>query len=58
MDLLRTEKASLAAEVDDARSECVSLQAEIEHMHERCMAVEASADAISKVRAGNKCIGT
>lgn len=50
LDLMRAEKASLAAELAEACSECLELQAELEHMHERCMAAEGSTDAISKVR--------
>ena len=50
MDLLRTEKTSLAAELAQAQAECADLRAEIEHLHGRCMAAEASTDAISKVK--------
>jgi hypothetical protein len=49
LDLMRAEKASLAAELAGARSECSVLQAEIDDLHQRCMAAEGSTDAIRKV---------
>ncbi len=49
MDLMRAEKASLAAELGQAQAECADLRAEIEHLHGLCIAAEASTDAISKV---------
>ena len=49
MDLVRVEKASLAAELAETRAVSSSLQAEIDRLQERCLAAEASADAISKV---------
>lgn len=49
MDLVRVEKASLAAELAETRAMSSSLQAEIDCLQERCLAAEANADAISKV---------
>ena len=49
MDLVRVEKASLAAELAETRALSSSLQAEIGRLQERCLSAEASADAISKV---------
>ena len=49
MDLMRAEKASLAAELTQTRAECADLRSEIEHLQGRCMAAEDSTDAISKV---------
>ena len=49
MDLVRVEKASLAAELAETRAMSSSLQAEIDRLQERCLAAEANADAISKV---------
>ena len=49
LDLMRAEKASLAAELAHAQSECANLRTEVELLHARCMAAEACTDDISKV---------